>query len=582
MKYFNILFIAGAILMTSCSSQFQARNYDDVYFPTDNQQVEKHYIVVKEPQTDINNYTVQPQVQTNNESQVAENYPQEGYNDDTNYATTEDYSIDNNPSSVNIYIGDDYYDYAYSARLRRFHNPYSYNNYYSDYYTNTYWYDYNPYSYGSSIYMGYNFWYPSYSYGWSSWYSPWYSNSWNSPWYYDPYYSYGWGGYGMGYSSGYWNGYSNGYYDGYWGNNYYNSYDYNSNYYGHRGSVGTSGSTRRDNDYASFGERYEARLSSDRTRSTVDGRRNSSGTNTSDTRNGNRGETQTGYARGATTTPDSRTNQENTYTRGTTANPGYRPGAASNEQRSGTAVQDGRTGSVQGNDSRNQSTVNPAVRTQNPDNNLQRPSGSNVQPQRRYQYNAPATRTQTPVEGTRNNTNTQRNTQQYTSPSYNQPRSGQEYTSPKYRSTQPQGAEPSRTVSPSNQPSRNDYNRGNNQPAPRINNAPAQNNERTVTPRTNTNTQPRQSTTQPRQSTTQPQRSTQNNTYQPSRSSESSTPSRSNSSSSQPSRSSESYSAPSRSSSSSSGSSGSSSGSSSSGSSSSGSSSRSSSSGGRR
>lgn len=57
---------------------------------------------------------------------------------------------------------EDYYDYAYSARLRRFYSPFSYTDYYADYYTNLYWYTYDPLCWGTSIYLGYNWWYPSY------------------------------------------------------------------------------------------------------------------------------------------------------------------------------------------------------------------------------------------------------------------------------------------------------------------------------------------------------------------------------------------------------------------------------------
>lgn len=161
---------------------------------------------------------------------------------------------------------DDYYDNEYSVRLRRFHNNIGAYGYYDDYYTNSYWYTGNPYNYGSSVYLGYNFWGPTYttfsyspSYNWYSnmgWgYDPWYSPA-N---YYNPYYGAGYygggyygasyygynpymGGYG-GYNQGYWNGYNNGYNDGYFANNYFNSYDNNSYYYGPRGTTTSNGRT---------------------------------------------------------------------------------------------------------------------------------------------------------------------------------------------------------------------------------------------------------------------------------------------------------------------------------------------------
>lgn len=81
------------------------------------------------------------------------------------------------------YNEDDYYDYAYSARLRRFYHPFTYSDYYADYYTNLYWYTHDPLYWGTSIYLGYSWWYPSY---YSRWYTPFYSPYY--AWYWDPYY----------------------------------------------------------------------------------------------------------------------------------------------------------------------------------------------------------------------------------------------------------------------------------------------------------------------------------------------------------------------------------------------------------
>jgi hypothetical protein len=69
---------------------------------------------------------------------------------------------------------EDYYDYAYSARLRRFYHPVVYRDYYADYYTNLYWYTYDPFCWGTSIYLGYSWWYPSYysSLYWDPFYNP--------------------------------------------------------------------------------------------------------------------------------------------------------------------------------------------------------------------------------------------------------------------------------------------------------------------------------------------------------------------------------------------------------------------------
>ena len=75
--------------------------------------------------------------------------------------TTDD-TLDTNISYENNY---DYYDYSFSSRIRRFHQPmYYYNNYYGGIYTDYYWYNNNPYYWGTSIYYGYNWHYPYYSY----------------------------------------------------------------------------------------------------------------------------------------------------------------------------------------------------------------------------------------------------------------------------------------------------------------------------------------------------------------------------------------------------------------------------------
>ena len=77
-------------------------------------------------------------------------------------------------------VADDYYDYSFSSRIRRFHRPMYYSNYYGGLYTDYYWYNNDPFYCGTSIYYGYNWNSPYYSY-----YSPYYYNNHNS------YYAYG-------------------------------------------------------------------------------------------------------------------------------------------------------------------------------------------------------------------------------------------------------------------------------------------------------------------------------------------------------------------------------------------------------
>ena len=89
------------------------------------------------------------------------------------------------------------YDFHYSSRINRFHRPYVRFDYYSPVFTDVYWYSYQPYTWGLTIYGGarigigvtYN--YPVY-YSW--WEYPW-SYGWDYAWYggsfywgYTPYY----------------------------------------------------------------------------------------------------------------------------------------------------------------------------------------------------------------------------------------------------------------------------------------------------------------------------------------------------------------------------------------------------------
>lgn len=150
-------------------------------------------------------------------------------------------------------VTDDYYDYSYSAKIRRFYHDNDSLSYYDDYYTDSYYYDGNP-SGNTYVTNNYNS-------------DPWHSN-WNFS--YGIGFGYGWGYpyYGGGYpyyGGGYWSGYNNGYYNGYWdgyyagggyygGGGYYPDYgygndNYGSGYYGHRSGGGSSnGTVRSDRD----------------------------------------------------------------------------------------------------------------------------------------------------------------------------------------------------------------------------------------------------------------------------------------------------------------------------------------------
>ena len=113
-------------------------------------------------------------------------------------------------------VADDYYDYSFSSRIRRFHRPMYYSNYYGGLYTDYYWYNNDPFYCGTSIYYGYNWNSPYYSY-----YSPYYSNNYYS------YYAYG----------------HNNYHHNTPTYNYYNNNN-NNHTTGHRGSLSSHSSER--------------------------------------------------------------------------------------------------------------------------------------------------------------------------------------------------------------------------------------------------------------------------------------------------------------------------------------------------
>lgn len=266
MKPLVWLGMVAVVVLSSCSKSLSTKQYydDDVYFSS----------------KDLRNYTPPPV-----------SYP----TDSGSYNTPS-----NNNSAARQYtpdyangqqVIDDYYDYSYAARIRRFYYPSYGMGYYDPWYTNTYWYDYNPYTFGTSVYVTYNFWPNSYNYwgygnpwGYSPWgYRPWgYGNpwcyGWGSPWTPYPTYGWGYGGFynpwnnpwnnpwgwnnGWAYNNGYWNGYydgyNNGYYNGYNNGYYFNGYDNNSySYYGPYKQSSTSG-----NKY-SFGEKMQTALATD-------------------------------------------------------------------------------------------------------------------------------------------------------------------------------------------------------------------------------------------------------------------------------------------------------------------------------
>ena len=96
-----------------------------------------------------------------------------------NNAEKEENESSTNDTSIILnkeYHADDYYDYSFSSRIRRFHRPMYSIGYYGGIYTDYHWYNNDPFTWGTSIYYGYN------------WNSPYYSFYNYSPYYYGHYY----------------------------------------------------------------------------------------------------------------------------------------------------------------------------------------------------------------------------------------------------------------------------------------------------------------------------------------------------------------------------------------------------------
>ena len=200
MKTTTILSFLAAIVLSSCTTVYHTQSYEDANYLSPNEFAE------------FDDYTVQ-NTELEQEDEI--------YSD-----TLEDGTIVNNYYG-DYYEADDYYDFSYSARIRRFHRPLWSMGYYGGLYTDYYWYSYNPYHCGMSIYNYYDpFYSPYYSWGYSGYYSPYYS-------YYNHH------AYGHNNHYGYNNNYNNDTYS------YNNSYDNNSIHYGPRGSLSSRTNTNR-------------------------------------------------------------------------------------------------------------------------------------------------------------------------------------------------------------------------------------------------------------------------------------------------------------------------------------------------
>ena len=265
MKTF-ITSLAAAVIISgffSCKSTNQTSSVytDDVYYSSKNKERSSNDTPGRNPSAPATIPDRQPssfdELPQNNADQPEYTEQSEPVYYDENFS--ENGTVVNNYyGDYNDYSADDYYDYAYSSRIRRFHNPAGFG-YYDPFYTNMYYYNYDPFCWGSSIYMSYGFWNPS-PWGWGGWginYG-WGGYGWGGGYY-------GWGGYNTGYingyNHGYWNGYSNGLADNY----YYNSYDRSSHHYGPRTSSAGAGSAGNIKSQRSLAQTYQSAVSHEKT-----------------------------------------------------------------------------------------------------------------------------------------------------------------------------------------------------------------------------------------------------------------------------------------------------------------------------
>ena len=441
MKKLLIFAALPLFIAAGCTTQYQAKApYDDVYYSSrDIPAATSSKVVVKQVQApSVSDYTSANNGEnTQDASQQADNQTS-GATEYLNYqeqpagVMTESYVEPGGGSSVTNNFYGDYYDYAYASRLRRFHSNSYMDSYYDPYYSNMYYYDYNPWSWGTSIYFN------------SGWYSPSFGMSLGWGW---PSYSYG-GGYGS-----YMNGYNDGYNDGYWAGSgnyggYYSDggYNGNSHYYGHRGSSGYRGGSSNGRTSTASGG-----LTSDQRRNSMNdnsennrgygiGTGNGSGQRNNTTAVGN-------SARGVTPSSDSPStingrsqNNVSSQQQGRTTTPSQindRNRQNTQPDRTNTPGSRGRYIAPAQNTPRNSNTRNfipgrqvaPQPRIVNPQQPVVNPTNTNSRSQINTGRETPANNAQPArtyqQQGAR--------IQSYSSPSYSKPRSSQEYTTPKYR-----------------------------------------------------------------------------------------------------------------------------------------------------
>ncbi|HNP48410.1 MAG TPA: hypothetical protein PKL85_06205, partial [Bacteroidia bacterium] len=161
----HLLTASALLFLGACSSTYHAGTApaDDVYYSSKDYSKPATQSYPQTPPAAPTDYSQSNSGSTDqNTNQNNSGQDQSGnYSNDQSAQPNSDYSTSeqtqdgqgNTYITNNYYNDDDYYDYAYSARLRRYYSPVIGYSYYDTYYTNSYWYDYNPSSWGVSIYL---------------------------------------------------------------------------------------------------------------------------------------------------------------------------------------------------------------------------------------------------------------------------------------------------------------------------------------------------------------------------------------------------------------------------------------------
>ncbi len=249
---FKLLFFS--VFFSAISFGVSAQDYDGIYGD-----------IYQAPKVDDEELLDKTESPLDGYSTVDDYYPEEGYTpaNGSQQSYSERYVDENGNNVADSYYEDDN-DYAYSSRIRRFHRNNSAWGYYDPWNTNMYFYNNDPFFWGTSIYAGG---WPNYGWGWNNgwggggfgWNNGW-NNGWGGGFGWNNGWNNGWGG-GFGWNNG-WNngwgggfGWNNGWNNGMgwnggfgmpvcYGGGYYNTFDSNSGIYnGHRGSTGSAGNT---------------------------------------------------------------------------------------------------------------------------------------------------------------------------------------------------------------------------------------------------------------------------------------------------------------------------------------------------